>query len=156
MQRLIQEDIITHVTNILPSIELARQENNAGDDAGDGARLLHILKVIEDNMQPPSARLLRQLPLKAITRYLKEKECNLGMTFDYIERLILSMECSFTQEPPAAKDDEGGPEAPDPDDFKTTIHVIENTRKRTFRLFVDGELSQDGVKRVLSCFMGGG
>lgn len=104
-------------------------------------------------MEPPSARFLRQLPLKAITRYLKGKDCDLGMTFDYIERLILSMEGLLTQNLTKDHLSEGGPEAPDPDDIKTTIHVIENTRKRTFRVFVDGEMSQDGVRRVLSSFL---
>lgn len=152
LQKLIEEEIITHDTSILPSIDLAKQENIAGDGAGDGARLLHLLSVIKDNMEPPSPRFLRQLPLKAITRYLKEKDCNLRMTFDYIERLILSMG-SLLVEGPAKDDlsDHGGPEAPD--EFKTTIHIIENTRKRTFRIFVDGEMSQDGVKRVLSSFL---
>ncbi|CAG8980296.1 hypothetical protein HYALB_00008916 [Hymenoscyphus albidus] len=151
LQSLIEQNIIAHDTNVLPSIELAKQQTIGGSET-DGARLIRLLNVIQENMEPPSARFLRQLPIKSISRYLKRKDCNLRMAFGYMERIISSMGSVLSDKNAFIEDLDGrcGTKTPDPDESKKTITIFSNTRKRTWQIFVDGELCQDDRKKIIS------
>jgi len=90
LQRLIEEENVSFQNRDLPQFDAAQVDwvaNQDGPDAGPGARILGILRLIGPGV---SGRTLTQLPEQAILRYLRWEDCDLDLALTFMRRFIMS------------------------------------------------------------------